>query len=270
MGILRITLGSIAVLTLMGCSTMRVRSDFSERASFTHLRTYAWVEETTEYTAKEAADSPLLGQHIRYAVDAELLRRGYRLLESGRPDFLIAYRIITRRKIGASDAYGYGNHAVPATSGDGRLSLTQGYSAYGSHVSHGSKLEHAGYRSRGSTGHLRYRSYGHYGYGRHGHHRGHFGFGRHGYRYGGYGHPRHLYFGLGYYGHGYGGYGYGRYVDDYLEGTLVLDIIDPAANEVIWRGWASQALDSDPDPERFRMYVNDAVKEILAEFPPTA
>ena len=38
--------------------------------------------------------------------------------------------------------------------------------------------------------------------------------------------------------------------------------------EVIWVGWASKSLDSDPRPEKVRMYVDEAVAEMLADFPP--
>ena len=58
-------------------------------------------------------------------------------------------------------------------------------------------------------------------------------------------------------------------MNEYLEGTLILDIIDAHNNEITWRGWASKALDHDPDPDNVRMYVNKAVEKILEKFPPT-
>ncbi len=75
-----------------------------------------------------------------------------------------------------------------------------------------------------------------------------------------------------YYGYGYsgGGYGGGGYVREYLRGTLVLDIIDVRKDELIWRGWGTKSLDADPRPEKVRMYVDEAVAEILGEFPPTS
>ena len=73
------------------------------------------------------------------------------------------------------------------------------------------------------------------------------------------------YSGAGYAGAGYAGAGSVR---EYLRGTLVLDITDVRTGEVIWRGWASKSLDLDPRPEKVRMYVDEAVAEMLAEFPP--
>ena len=58
-------------------------------------------------------------------------------------------------------------------------------------------------------------------------------------------------------------------MDEYLQGTLVLDIIDARTNELIWRGWANTVLDHDPEPEEVHMYVNEAVRKMLEEFPPT-
>ncbi len=73
-------------------------------------------------------------------------------------------------------------------------------------------------------------------------------------------------------GYGYYGYPYGNsvYTYEYLKGTLILDIIDARDNKLIWRGWASKALDDDPKPEHVDMYVKKAVRKILKQFPPPA
>ena len=65
----------------------------------------------------------------------------------------------------------------------------------------------------------------------------------------------------GYYGRGYGGGG--SHLQTYKEGTLILDFVDPATKQLIWRGWAVGALD---DPEKAAMYVNKAVSKILDKF----
>lgn len=53
----------------------------------------------------------------------------------------------------------------------------------------------------------------------------------------------------------------------YKRGALVLDVVDPRKNEVIWRGWATAALD-DPALDEVEKKVNEAVGKILARFPP--
>ena len=98
--------------------------------------------------------------------------------------------------------------------------------------------------------------YGGYGYGGYGSYGGSFGLSLYGGRY-----LRPYY---GYPGAGYVGAGRVR---EYLKGTLVLDMIDVRTEEVIFRGWASKSLDSDPSPKKVRMYVTEAVEEILEDFP---
>ncbi len=75
-----------------------------------------------------------------------------------------------------------------------------------------------------------------------------------------------------YYGYGYwDGYGATRtQVSQYEEGTLILDIADPASNQLMWRGWARGRLRKNPSPEETTADVNEAVAAILAQFPPAA
>ncbi len=55
------------------------------------------------------------------------------------------------------------------------------------------------------------------------------------------------------------------YVDSFQEGTLILDVIDPALNQLVWRGWAVRAVG---DLTRQHDEVQLAVKRILERFPP--
>lgn len=79
-----------------------------------------------------------------------------------------------------------------------------------------------------------------------------------------------IYYGHGGYrgGHGRHGGGYPGYSYEYLEGTLVLDIVDARTNDLVWRGWAKDALHDNPKPENVQKYVNEAVANILKSFPP--
>ena len=72
-----------------------------------------------------------------------------------------------------------------------------------------------------------------------------------------------------YYGYLGPGFVTRSYVREYLEGTVILDIVDAKKNELIWRGWASKALAHNPEADRVNMYVSEAVGKILEEFPPT-
>lgn len=71
----------------------------------------------------------------------------------------------------------------------------------------------------------------------------------------------------GYYGWGYHGWGVGYTdvrVDQYTEGTLIIDLVDADEEELVWRGWATGTLEDRPNYDRLR----DVVKGMLAEFPP--
>ncbi len=105
--------------------------------------------------------------------------------------------------------------------------------------------------------------YGTYGYGS-----------RLGYRRRGHGHFGHGRFGRGRFGHGYDPY-YDPYygsstVREYVEATLVLDVVDALTNQLIWRGWATARLDHDPKPKAVSEYIQAAVGKILEEFPPAS
>ncbi len=55
-------------------------------------------------------------------------------------------------------------------------------------------------------------------------------------------------------------------VDRYQEGTLVLDIIDGASNQLIWQGWATSIL---RDPQVAEEQLQKAVGKLLEHFPPS-
>jgi hypothetical protein len=78
--------------------------------------------------------------------------------------------------------------------------------------------------------------------------------------------------GTGYYS---GRVGYGLALDypygsrDYDEGTLIIDFLDPATGDLVWRGTGVRPLEETPTPERRDEIVRDVVERILAQYPPT-
>ncbi|MFI5236604.1 MAG: DUF4136 domain-containing protein [Ignavibacteriales bacterium] len=77
------------------------------------------------------------------------------------------------------------------------------------------------------------------------------------------------------YGYGYGGWGgAGMYgtggvdVTQYQQGTLIIDIIDMSQQKLIWRGTGSGIMSDSPSVETRTENVNNAVNQILAQFPP--
>ena len=190
---IRAVRGSLVALTLAGCASLQVRSDFDDQVSFQRLATYAWVDSGPAGTGHPALGGGIVERRLRAAVDAQLLSKGYRNVTSGTPDFRIRYQVVAEPRSTVYQSYGYSPY-----------------------------------------------------YGRR------FGRGRYG-RYGGYG--------------GYGGYGSG-YVREFLEGTVILDIIDAGNDELIWRGWAKGELAANPKPDEVHEYIAKAVGKILDDFPP--
>jgi len=73
------------------------------------------------------------------------------------------------------------------------------------------------------------------------------------------------------YGYGYRGYGGTGYADvtQYDEGTLVIDFIDVAENKLIWRGFGTGVVSTNPSVEERTVNINNAVAQILDQFPPS-
>ncbi len=64
------------------------------------------------------------------------------------------------------------------------------------------------------------------------------------------------------------GINYDGRVREIQQGTLVLDFVDPRSMEIIWRGVAKRTLDTNPSPEKTEKNINEAVRKLLANFPP--
>ncbi len=69
----------------------------------------------------------------------------------------------------------------------------------------------------------------------------------------------------------YGGMSVGMSTTDvreYTEGTLIIDFVDPKADQLIWRGTGQSRLSESKTPEERTENINEAVAKILAQFPP--
>lgn len=60
----------------------------------------------------------------------------------------------------------------------------------------------------------------------------------------------------------------GREVRHYQEGTIVIEVVDFRSNQMIWQGAAEGALTGLDHPEEANEAVANAVRDILAKFPP--
>ena len=51
-------------------------------------------------------------------------------------------------------------------------------------------------------------------------------------------------------------------------GTIALDMYDPAAKELVWKGQASKTLSGEKDPEKRQKNIDKAMAKLLKDFPP--
>lgn len=84
-----------------------------------------------------------------------------------------------------------------------------------------------------------------------------FGWGAYPYAYWGYPYPY------------WGGIDYTTFINQYQEGTLIIDFTDPETEKLFWRGIGSRRVSQQSTPEKTTAKVNRAVAEILAQFPPS-
>jgi hypothetical protein len=66
----------------------------------------------------------------------------------------------------------------------------------------------------------------------------------------------------------YGGVGTETRVREYEEGTLLLDILDPKKQQLVWQGSTSARVSERSTPEDREARISAAVNAILAKFPP--
>ena len=72
------------------------------------------------------------------------------------------------------------------------------------------------------------------------------------------------------------GYGYGRWgggpstttVSKIPIGTVIIDLVDAKAKQLIWRGTASNTINQSSTPEQKQAAVNEAMTKLFQNFPP--
>ncbi len=73
------------------------------------------------------------------------------------------------------------------------------------------------------------------------------------------------------FGYGFSPWGLGVSTDsrvqEYEEGSLIIDIIDPETKQVVWRGRSRARIQEDLSPEQRTARINEAVAKILEGFP---
>lgn len=57
-------------------------------------------------------------------------------------------------------------------------------------------------------------------------------------------------------------------INQYTEGTLILDFVDAKSKQLLWRGVATGTVDPNATPEKRTKRINEGVAQLLAKFPP--
>lgn len=87
----------LLLLTLSGCTQIRVRSDFDPQTDFSKLQTYGWLPDL-QATTDPRLDSKLLDRRVREAVDRQLAAKGYRKVDDDTASFRVAYHVYLQRQ----------------------------------------------------------------------------------------------------------------------------------------------------------------------------
>ncbi len=90
------------LVTLSGCSTMQISSDYDASANFAGLKTYNWIPEPPKASSDPRIDNPFIERRIRDAVDNQLAAQGYERGLSGDSDFLVGYHVALEKKLAVS------------------------------------------------------------------------------------------------------------------------------------------------------------------------
>ncbi len=102
----------LAVLFVSGCSPFRVYTDYDHEVDFSRYQTFKMLKSHKERNKFGALDNQLNRTRIRRAVISALEEKGYRMIEKGRADFLVATYISLQKKIDVT-TYGYHGWRYP-------------------------------------------------------------------------------------------------------------------------------------------------------------
>jgi len=98
MKIFKQILTGFIVVFMAGCATVSVDSDYASNTDFSNLKTYSWLQAAQPAAGDARIDNALTDSRIRNAVDQSLLAKGFVKLQTGTPDFLVAYQAAIEAK----------------------------------------------------------------------------------------------------------------------------------------------------------------------------
>ena len=224
----------VLALIASACSPVRYGLDYDREVEFAGLSTFGVMLPNDEESEALARVSPFLGRRLERALRDEMVARGYEESPDGQPDFWIAAYPVLPPLASVEGT------AAPIDPGPvwPPVNVSVGFSV--------------------GTPFLP----------------------------GTWGYPYHAafspYFGGPYLGFGYGGPAFTFGIQSFggygpvgvpsrgtaAAGTLVIDVTDGQTEELVWQGWAEDALQDAPSGDGLSDYVGPLVERILEGFPP--
>lgn len=92
----------VLVALQSGCSSVHVTRDYDFSVDFSSLKTYAWQHKKQPATGMTRIDNSLMDERIRQALEATLEGKGFDRVEKETADFLVAYSMEYKQRIGGS------------------------------------------------------------------------------------------------------------------------------------------------------------------------
>ncbi len=99
---------TIIILALVGCSSLKVTTDFDPSQDFNSYKTYRWAT-TEEANPNDAlAQNPLVKKRVIAGIDKALQDKGFVLVEKGSgPDFVVITHAGVKEKMNVTQTGGY-------------------------------------------------------------------------------------------------------------------------------------------------------------------
>ncbi len=170
----------VALLLLIGCSSMQIETQHSDDVDFSKYKTWNWLPEGAVKETDVRLSDPLVVARIRRAIETQLVAQGFRR-ETTSPDFIVTY-----------------------------------HAAVEDHMS-----EKAVDNAYDSAQFERYDQNWTY-----------------------------------------------QYSTAWLQGTLLIDILDAQSKELVWRGSAQAEIETNEPDDKKDKRVEEAVRKMLKNFPP--
>jgi len=83
----------LGAASCVGCSGIRVTTDFDPSANFAAFRSYAWLPDTPQQPGDPRLHNALVDGRVRSAVERALAARGFQKVPTENADFLVTYHL---------------------------------------------------------------------------------------------------------------------------------------------------------------------------------